>query len=85
MDLSDKHVFCNEVKITSAMLFDECDMIAVKTPKKGLILELFQIQNSAAVPRTKFSMWVYNLFGETPPTQPAQACNNINLITFAVV
>ena len=68
MDLCDKYVFCKEANITSAMLFDEQDMVPVKTPKKGLILELFQIQSSAAVPWGKFSEWVYVLFGETPPT-----------------
>ena len=73
MDLCDKYIFCKEANITSAMLFDEQDMVPVQTPKKGLVLELFQIQSSAAVPWGKFSEWVYVLFGETPPTQQAQA------------
>ena len=73
MDLCDQYVFCKEANITSAMLFDDEDMAPVQTPKKGLILELFQIQSSAAVPWPKFSMWVYILFGETPPTWQAQA------------
>ena len=73
MDLSENYVYCSEVEITSAMLFEKLEMPVLQTPKKGLILELFQIQNSAAVPWAKFAAWVYALFGETSPTQPAQA------------
>ena len=45
------------------MLFEEYNMIAVRTLKKGLIGE--QIQTSAAVRWTKFSVWVYNLRWDT--------------------
>ena len=69
MDLGDNYVFCKEVRITSAMLFDKQDMIQVTDPKKGLILELFQVQSSAAVPWSKLSLWIYTLFGEEPQTQ----------------
>ena len=40
--------------MTLAMLFDEQDMVPVQTSKKGLVLELFQIQSSAAVPWANF-------------------------------
>ena len=43
MDLSDKHVFRKEAKITSAMLFE---MIVVRTPKKGLILANSNLSSS---------------------------------------
>ena len=77
MDLSDKYVFCNEANITSAMLFDNQEMAPVETPRKGLILELFQIQTSAPVPWPKFTSWVYILFGETPPTERGQALRKL--------
>ena len=77
MDLSDKYVFCKEANITSAMLFDEQEMAPVQSPKKGLILELFQVQMSAAVPWQKFLLWVYTLFGEPPPTERGQALRKL--------
>ena len=80
MDLSDKYVFCKEANITSAMLFDEQEMALVQSPKKGLILELFQVQTSATVPWQKFLLWVYTvtLFGEPPPTERGQALRKFN-------
>ena len=77
MDLSDKYVFCKEANIKSAMLFDKQEMTPLQTPKKGLILELFQIQTSAAVPWQKFCMWVYSFFDETPPTDRAQSLRKL--------
>ena len=55
------------------MLFDEQEMAPVQSPKKGLILELFHVQTSAAVPWQKFLLWVYTLFGEPSQTERGQA------------
>ena len=77
MDLSDKYVFCKEANVTSAMLFDKQEMAPVQSPKKGLILELFQVQTSAAVPWQKFLVWVHTLFGEPPPTERGQALRKL--------
>ena len=77
MDLSDKYTFCKEANVTSAMLLDKQEMVPIQTPKKGLILELFQIQTSAAVPWQNFTSWVYTLFDETPPTERGQALRKL--------
>ena len=79
MDLSDKYVFCKEASITSAMLFDKQEMLPVQMPKKGLILELYQVQTSAAVPWQKFTVWVYTLCGEPLPTERGQALRKLVL------
>lgn len=54
------------------MLFEECEM-PLQIPKKGLIVELFQIQSSAATPWKMFARWVYKFFGQIPPTPTADA------------
>ena len=79
MDLSDKYVFCKEASITSAMLFDKQEMLPVQMPKKGLILKLYQVQTSAAVPWQKFTVWVYTLCGEPLPTERGQALRKLVL------
>ena len=60
-------------------VFDEQEMAPVQSSKKGLILELFQVQTSAAVSWQKFLLWVYTytLFGEPPPTERGQALRKL--------
>ena len=45
MDLTDKHVFCKQVSITSSMLFEDVTLLPhPEVEKNGLMLELYEIQ-----------------------------------------
>ena len=61
MDLDDKYIFCKEAQLTSAMLFDGADFTEVSIVKKGLVLELLQIQKSATAPWSQFTLWIEKL------------------------
>lgn len=58
------------------MLFKESEMPFL-IPRKGLIIELLQIQSSAAIPWKMFARWVYKFFGQTPPTPTADALRRL--------
>ena len=63
MDLDDKYIFCIEAQITSTMLFDGAEFSETITKvKKGLLLELLQIQRSASLSWSQYTHWVEKLF-----------------------
>ena len=63
MDLDDRYIFCKDAQLTSAMLFDGADFTeGVSVVKKGLVLELLQIQKSATAPWSQFTLWIEKLF-----------------------
>lgn len=62
MDLDDRYIFCQDAQLTSAMLFDGADFTAVSVVKKGLVLELLQIQKSATAPWSQLTSWIEKLF-----------------------
>ena len=62
MDLSDKYVFCKQVKITSSMLFEEATLLPhLKIVKNGLMLELYEIQRCGSLSWTEYGSWVQSL------------------------
>ena len=62
MDLDDKYTFCKEAQLTSAMRFDGAAFPEISTVSKGLVLELLQIQRSAAAPWSQYAHWMETLF-----------------------
>ena len=62
MDLDDRYVFCKDAQLTSAMLFDGADFTEVSVVRKGLVLELLQIQKSSTAPWSQFTLWIEKLF-----------------------
>ena len=73
MDLSENNTFCTEFNITFTLLFeDEHELSPLPVVKKGLVLELFQIQRTANLPWAVYARWVYSLCGQVAP-HPASA------------
>ena len=70
MDLSTKYTYCTAAEISSDMLLKGADFPCIECVKKGLILEVLQIQKSAGtIPWGKFAQWVQLLFQlEDPPS-----------------
>ena len=70
MDLSENNTYCAEVNITASMLFEDSTTIQpLQRVKKGLVLEVLQIQKTAKLPWATYAKWVYSCFGEVAPHQ----------------
>ena len=54
------------------MLFEDGALQPLQTTKKGLVLELYQIQKSAKLPWATYAKWVYSSFDQVAPN-PAHA------------
>ena len=72
MDLSENYTFCAEFNITASMLFEDGTLQPLRITKKGLVLELYQIQKSAKLPWATYAKWVYSTFDQVAPN-PASA------------
>ena len=72
MDLSENYTFCAEFNITASMLFEAGTLQPLQITKKGLVLELYQIQKSAKLPWATYAKWVYSSFDQVAPN-PASA------------
>ena len=72
MDLSENYTFCAEFNITASMLFEGSTLQPLEVVKKGLVLELYQIQKAAKLPWATFAKWVYSCFDQGAP-HPAYA------------
>ena len=67
MDLSDQNVFCQEVKITSGVLFKAQPFPKFSTLKKGLILELLKIKNLNGMSWPVYKGWIENMINDSEP------------------
>jgi hypothetical protein len=72
MDLSENYIICAEFNITASMLFEDATLQPLQITKKGLVLELYQIQKSAKLPWATYAKWVYSSFDQVAPC-PAYA------------
>ena len=72
MDLSENYTFCAEFNITASMLFEDATLQPIQATKKGLVLELYQIQKSAKLPWATYAKWIYSSFDQVAP-YPAHA------------
>ena len=67
MDLSENYTFCAELNITASSLFEDGTLQPLQITKKGLVLELYQIQKSAKLPWATLAKWVYSCFDQVAP------------------